>query len=148
MILTCSGKSRTANLGCFTPATWAVRRRDGATWYGSCFHHTHQVMKRVGGKDRAELVVSTSAQAVDELMAMRRRLRVERDKDEFLCVLRPHVEDSNERWSGPRVAELLRSRGLVLTDSQGTGLLEFLCDEGVMKATGDGRYAALHALAQ
>lgn len=147
-MLTCSGKSRTANLGCFTPATWAVRRRDGATWHGACFHHSHQVMKRASGKENAELVVAPARVAVDELMAMRSRLRIEADKDDFLAVLRPHLQDSGERWSGPRVAELLRSRGLKLTDDQGTELLEFLCDERVMEATGDGRYVASGVLAQ
>lgn len=148
-VLRCSGKSKRFNLKCHQEAAWAVRDNDGSTWYGACYQHPHQVMKRMaeGGKT---LVIMDAKEAMAHNARVREANRALLNEggwaDRALDVLRPLVLDSEDVWTGERVAAVLGENRFSATSVQGHELLELLCEEQVVEHQGHGKYTCVASL--
>lgn len=148
-VLRCSGTSKQFKLKCYREATWAVRTQDGANWWGACYQHPHQVMKRLAEGGKA-LVVWDAKEAMAENERLRERNEVILNQGEFadraLDVLRPLVLDSDDVWTWERVVDVLAENKFAATSAQGHELLELLCEEHVVEHQGDGRYQCIASL--
>ena len=148
-VLRCSGRYQRFDLKCYREAAWAVRVADGTTWSGACYQHPHQVMKRMaeGGK---QLVVQDAVEAMAENARVREANRALLNEggwaDCALDVLRPLVLDSDDVWTGERVAAVLGQNRFSATSVQGHELLELLCEEHVVEHQGHGKYTCIASL--
>jgi len=145
-MLTCSGVRKHYKLKCWGEATWAVRALNGDTWHGACHQHIHQVLKAYGATGE-ELVVRTAASAMEENDKIRQQNRALMNEggwaDRCLDVLRPLVLDSDDVWTGERVAAILGEHRFSATSVQGHELLELLCEEHVVEHQGHGKYVCI-----
>lgn len=143
--LTCSGKRKHGGVRCYAPAVWAVKAESADTWHGSCHHHIHQVLTRLGSGG-ASLEVQPPARVMAELRRLRGLLRMLTDAETLVNILRPLVQNDPDPWTAQRVSERLAREGHVCDTALATEMLEQLCEEHVLEALKDGQYQAAGAL--
>lgn len=147
--LTCSGKRKHHGMDCYSIAVWAVKKRDGSRWHGACHHHSHQILKWLGG-DGAELEVRLATAVVEELDRVAHVRETATRAETMVSSFRPLVQDTECTWTTQRSVDVLVRNGHLPPPADAAGLqdarllarelLELLCGEGVLEHQGEEKY--------